>query len=235
MNRKLVAVGLLGLIWLVVVGGAAAQTPRPTPTNVAPTATPTNSLPITPTATRTPGSGNGDGQDNDQNKRGSISGFIYVDVNGDGRCVNTGIAGEEPITGIDVQFVSSDRETIIVNQSGEKGDFGLYAAGQSYWEIAPQPGSGWYISSDPIVYVPVYLETLNHENVNFCLAKGSGNAIINLSGDGAIVLLPESGAAAVEQPVFDAFVWIVGVAAVIGLFFLTAGLIMEYRRRSYLR
>lgn len=172
------------MVWLLATTTVLAQTPtpRPTPTNIAP-----------------PGGG---GETNDTSRMGSISGFIYEDVNRDGRCVNTGVAGENPVQGINVQFVSSDRETVITHYSGDNGDFGLYPAGQSYWEVTVLPGDGWTVTSEKTVYVPVYVESLNHENVNFCVTKGT-NAVINLPPGGVsagvgTVLLPESGASAAE-------------------------------------
>ncbi|HUM68371.1 MAG TPA: hypothetical protein PLK31_05945 [Chloroflexota bacterium] len=158
---------------------AWAQTPRPTPTNVPP-----------------PGGG-GDSSQVD-NQRGSISGFVYEDVNGDGRCVGTGVTGENPIQGIDVRFVRSDRQTVITHYSGAKGDFGLYAAGQSYWEVTVQPAAGWTVTTQSTIYVPVYPESLNHANINFCLTRGT-NAVIRLPGASGTILLPESGASHAER------------------------------------
>ncbi|MCA9929671.1 MAG: hypothetical protein KC419_14390, partial [Anaerolineales bacterium] len=45
--------------------------------------------------------------------RGSIRGAIYEDVNGDGICVNSGVAGENPVAGVDIEFVSSDEAVVI--------------------------------------------------------------------------------------------------------------------------
>lgn len=212
-----VAAGLcIVLVWLLFAGSAVAQEPRPTPTNVAP-----------------PGGG-GTEDDDQTDKRGSISGFIYEDVNWDGRCVNTGVSGERPVQGVNVQFVSSDRETVITHYSGANGDFGLYAAGQSYWEITALPASGWTVTSERTVYVPVYIESLNHENINFCVARGT-NAVINLPGIGvpgnATVLLPESGASTDALQVYEGIYWLVAVTAVIGLAFFLAGYYLQQHPR----
>lgn len=210
------------IVWLMVVTTVWAQTPtpRPTPTNIAP-----------------PGGGNGD--TNDSNRMGSISGFIYEDVNRDGRCVNTGVAGENPVEGLHVQFVSSDQQTVITHYSGANGDFGLYPAGQSYWEVSVLPADGWTVTSERVVYVPVYVESLNHENVNFCVTKGT-NAVINLPAGGVAtgggtgtVLLPESGASAAElaQQTNSSLLW--GLFAV-GIVCFVVGIYLE-RRRYLLR
>ncbi len=213
MWRKSVTGLLVAVVWLMWAGGAWAQEPRPTPTNVAP-----------------PGGG---GNEDSADQRGSIAGFVYEDVDGDGRCVNTGVAGENPIQGIDVRFVSSDGETVFTHYSGDKGDFGLYAAGHSYWEVTIMPGAGWTPTTESTVYVPVYPESLNHANVNFCLTKGT-NAIIRLPG--GTVLLPESGASRAERQTAgqQMIIWqgILLLTAVCGLALFVTGLSVQWRRRK---
>lgn len=211
MSRKLKLAILLGTMMLLAANTVLAQDPRPTPTNVA--------------------SGGGGGSEDDE-KRGSISGFIYEDVNRDGQCVNTGVEGEEPIQGINVQFTSSDGETVITHYSGAQGDFGLYAAGQSYWEITVMPESGWVATTEATVYVPVYLESLNHENVNFCLSQGGANAIINLPGANSAVLLPESGASAAELQAKQNVNTAVITSIMLGLVLIFTGFAIEKRRRQ---
>jgi hypothetical protein len=220
MSRKLIISSILGFSLLLFASSVFAQDPRPTPTNVAP-----------------PGEGGNESDDS----RGSISGFVYSDVNGDGQCVNTGVAGEEPIQGVDVQFVSSDRETVITQYSGDKGDFGLYAAGQSYWEVTVMPEDGWRVTTEATVYVPVYPETLSHDNVNFCLAEGAasssgvsgGNAIINIPlGAGTNILLPESGASAAQLKAQNNLVLLVIMVLAVGLLLVFVGYFLEHRRKT---
>ncbi|MBL1128194.1 MAG: hypothetical protein HND44_06780 [Chloroflexi bacterium] len=215
MTAKKTMAGLLAvLVWFWVVGVVGAQTPRPTPTNVPP-----------------PGGGGDSAQVDDQ--RGSISGFVYEDVNGDGRCVGTDVTGENPIQGIDVRFVSSDRKTVITNYSGAKGDFGLYATGQSYWEVTVLPPAGWTATTQSTVYVPVYPESLNHANINFCLTRGT-NAVIRLPGASGIVLLPESGASRAEQQAAQwQMVWqvLALVTAVFGLALISSGIYLQWQRK----
>lgn len=210
MSKKTVA-GLLAFgVWFWLAGTVWAQDPRPTPTNVG-----------------TPGGG-GTEQDDDA-VRGSISGYIYEDVNRDGRCVNTGVAGENPVQGIDVRFTSSDGQTVITHYSGTNGDFGLYAAGLSYWEITAMPPAGWTLTTERTVYVPVYEDSLNHENVNFCVTRGT-NAVIVAPVKGTVIL-PESGASAAELQAQNGLI-VAGVTAVVGLAFLLMGATLERRRKK---
>lgn len=154
-----------------------------------------------------------------QEERGTIRGGVYKDVNGDGRCVNTGVAGEDPVAGIDVQFVSSDRATTVTLQSGANGTFGLAAAGQSIWEVTARPdASKWIVTSENPLYVPVLPETgLVQTDVNFCISQGTN----------AIIVLPQSGAAAgqISSPI----VWLTAVA---GIVLLLVGAGLEVRRRQ---
>lgn len=215
MSKKRIAGLLAMLLWLAASSVVWAQTPRPTPTNIPP-----------------PGGGGTDQVSDEQ--RGSISGFIYEDVNGDGRCVNTGVAGENPIRGIDVRFVSSDRQTVITQYSGENGDFGLYAAGQSYWEVTVLPGAGWTVASQSTIYVPVYAESPNHANINFCLTRGT-NAVIQLPGVVGTILLPESGASHAERQAAQTetmWRWVAALTAVTGLTLIAAGLYLQWQRRQ---
>jgi len=214
MYRKITIGTTALLVWLLLAGNALAQTPRPTPTNEG-----------------TPGDGGDPGDEADP--VGSISGFVYEDVNGDGRCVNSGTPGENPIQGIDVRFVSSDQQTVFTHYSGTNGDFGLYPAGQSYWEITIQPPAGWTVTTARTLYVPVYPESLNHGNVNFCLSRGP-NAVIRVPGVGGTVILPESGASAAELARAQARVGygVVVVTAVLGFSLLLTGYYLEHRRKK---
>lgn len=151
-----------------------------------------------------------------QEERGTIRGGVYQDVNGDGACVNTGVAGEDPVAGVDIQFVSSDRATTVTLQSGENGTFGLAAAGQSIWEVTARPdASRWIVTSENPLFVPVLPETgMVQTDVNFCVSQGTN----------AIIVLPESGAAGQPNTLI---VWLTAVAG-LGLLLVGAGL--EVRR-----
>ncbi|HID53890.1 MAG TPA: hypothetical protein EYP41_17865 [Anaerolineae bacterium] len=204
---------LFAIFMMGLTGSALAQTPRPTPTNI-PSPTP----PVT----------------NDTEIRGSIQGVVYRDVNGDGRCVNTGIAGEEPVAGIPIEFVSSDEATIITATSGHDGTYGLFAAGQSYWRVTAKPEAGWIVTSENPQYVPVYPDSRGHTGIDFCVQEGAGNGVIILpsaaavSADGTVVLLPEAGAPQAEANV--GWMMLMGVTAVLGFIIFSAGAFLHFRR-----
>jgi hypothetical protein len=151
--------------------------------------------------------------------RGSISGAVYEDKNGDGVCVNSGVQGENPVANIDLEFVSSDEATIVNLYTGSDGTYGLVAAGQSVWRVTVKPDrSKWTVTSKNPLYAWVAPDTgLNQTDINFCIQQG-GNAVI---------VLPESGAAA--QPL--AATWLT-IFSLIGMAFVTVGLVLEWRRQS---
>ncbi len=154
-----------------------------------------------------------------QQDRGSIRGAVYQDVNGDGRCVETGIAGEVPVEGITIEFVSSDGETVQTLQSGSNGTYGLVAVGQSYWEVTAKPDpTKWIVTSTNPLFAPVFPENgLVQTGYNFCVAKGAN----------AIIILPESGAPAAQQTGSLLLV----ATAVFGIFLFTMGAGLELARR----
>ncbi len=226
-KNLLFPIALLALLFFVPV--SLAQGPRPTPTSApfqetprptdtpAPTetATPTpTAVPIitpTPTPTAEAQQGVGSGQ-----PRGSIRGAVYEDVNGDGKCVNTGVAGEQPVAGVTVEFVSSDQKTIINLTSGPDGGFGLFEAGYSYWAVTAKPAPEWVVTSAKTLYAPVYENSLSVTGVNFCVQKAST----------ARVLLPASGA---PFP----YTWL-SLVGMFGVLLILAGLALNLRlwRRS---
>ncbi len=149
-----------------------------------------------------------------QDDHGFIQGRVYKDVNGDGLCVNTGIAGEEPVPNIDVRFTNSDGDVVITHYSGPEGIFGLVRAGFSWWEVTVLPPAGWVVTSEPTIFVPVFEDSLAHDDVNFCLSEGAPARVV--------ALLPESGAATGSG---------LTIAAITGLVLLIAGVGLEIRRR----
>jgi hypothetical protein len=172
MPRKTTIAVLLGLLLSLAVTAVYAQDgpgPWPTPTNV----------PV--------------------DVYGTVRGFVYLDVNGDGKCVNTGVAGETPVEGIPIEFVSSDEKTVITNTSAANGAYELAGAGQSYWRVTAKPDAAWVVTSENPLYAPVYPDNLAATDVNFCVQK-AGTAVFALaspvnatvSGD---YILPEAGAA----------------------------------------
>jgi len=162
----------------------------------------------------------------------TIRGGVYQDVNGDGQCVNTGVEGEGPVEGIEIFFLSSDKETTVTLYSGENGTYGLAGAGESIWEVTARPDAAkWIVTSENPLYVPVLPESPIQTDVNFCVSQigaggvvGSTNAVIVLPSP----LLPESGAAATTNN-WQSFVLLTAVA---GLVLLAVGGGLEWRRRS---
>lgn len=62
-------------------------------------------------------------------ERGTIRGSVHLDVDGDGRCVNSGVAGEVAVPGIDLTFTSVDGTQFVTLYSGSNGTYGLPSAG----------------------------------------------------------------------------------------------------------
>ncbi|HRQ42005.1 MAG TPA: hypothetical protein PLD25_29145 [Chloroflexota bacterium] len=155
--------------------------------------------------------------------QGKLAGAVYTDANGDGVCVGTGIAGENPVPGVEIVFVSSDKATVVSLTTGSDGTYGLAAAGQSIWEVTARPDSTkWIVTSKNPLFVPVLPDTgLVQTDVNFCISQGSP------AGPNAVIVLPQSGAAA-NSPMQTG----VMVTAVLGALILLVGLALEWRRRK---
>lgn len=204
-----------GLYFWSNLSAVAAQTPRPTPTvdpgaplpTRTPTATPTQT-PVPPTLTPTP-----TGQAGESQGLGTIRGAVYEDVNSDGKCIGTGIAGEQPAAGITIEFVSSDEQTVINLTSGPDGLYGLAAAGYSYWAVSARPGTDWVVTSNETLTVPIFEDSLVATNVNFCVQRAGT----------ARVVLPASGAAG-GTAVFS-------LLALVGLAMMTIGAGWQLRQR----
>lgn len=189
MFQKLRITLLLGLLLLLFGRVAQAQDPTPRPT-------PTNDPRITVVQ---------------EEPRGTIRGAVYQDVNADGQCVGTGVAGESPLVGVPVEFVSSDRQTVITLYTGSDGTFGLAGAGFSYWGVTARPGSEWVVTSERTQYVPIFADSLVATGVNFCLQQAAQ----------AIVVLPASGRAA------SSALWL---TALLGLGLIVVGVALKWRR-----
>lgn len=147
---------------------------------------------------------------------GSISGAVYLDVNGDGRCINTGVTGEVPVAGVTIEFTSSDEATVVTLTTADNGTYGLAGAGQSYWRVTAKPDAAKYVvTSENPLYAPVFPENgLAQTGFNFCVSQGTN----------AVIILPESGAAASNM----GMVW---VTAVFGLALVGVGIALEAKRR----
>ncbi|HEX6385559.1 MAG TPA: hypothetical protein VF177_12890 [Anaerolineae bacterium] len=160
----------------------------------------------------------------DSEQRGTIRGAVYQDINGDGRCVNTGVSGENPVSGVNIEFVSSDEETVITLHTGDDGTYGLVAAGQSIWRVTAKPDpTKWVVTSENPRFVPVLPDSgLDQFGVNFCV-RSPARAVISPAR--AVIVLPKSGAAAGLLNTLTA------VAASLGTGFFVLGLGLEWRRR----
>jgi len=141
--------------------------------------------------------------------RGSIRGTVYQDLNGDGKCVNT---GEPILAGIPIQFVSNDGKTSLFLQSGSNGTYGLVAAGLGTWSVSAKPSADWVVTSKNPLEAFLGTNQLLVLGVDFCLAKAGT----------AIVVLPDSGA--LLAPVLV-------LATALGSMFVVAGAGLEIKRR----
>lgn len=176
----------------------------------------------------------------DYPKTGSVRGFVYMDVNGDGRCVETGVAGEVPIAGIPVKFTSSDGNYVFTHNSGENGAFELAAAGLSNWQVAADPDSAWIVTSENPRYALVTEDRLLALGVNFCVQK-TGTAVSPVAAgsyenvyptvvysappseaaaDSSGYVLPEAGASAPNMIIF----W----PMLVGLGLITLGIVWRW-------
>lgn len=151
------------------------------------------------------------------NESGSISGAVYKDVNGDGRCIDTGVAGEDPVEGVTIEFTSSDEATVVTLTTADNGTYGLAAAGQSYWRVMAMPDAAKYVvTSENPLFAPVYpADGLVQTGYNFCVSEGTN----------AVIILPESGAAANN----NIGLWL---TAVFGLALIVVGVVLEVKRRT---
>jgi hypothetical protein len=161
-------------------------------------------------------------------EHGTVRGAVYQDVNGDGRCVDTGVAGEEPVEGITIQFISSDEEHEIYLSSGKNGTYGLADAGFSNWKVTAQPNSDWVVTSLNPQYAYIHQDNTEVVDVNFCVAKvgywqpGFPSQPVYPGG----VVLPESGAPAANNAGL-----ITAVFALAAFGFILTGFGLELNRR----
>jgi hypothetical protein len=135
-----------------------------------------------------------EGSNGNSNQLGTVRGFVYIDVNGDGQCMNTGVAGEEPAAGIPVEFVSSNEQYVFTHTSGEKGDFELAGAGQSNWRVTVKPGAEWVVTSENPQYGLVAKDHLSATDVNFCVSKGGVTAVYPMIAPLSVSEVPEDSA-----------------------------------------
>lgn len=163
MSQKLKVAFIVTFFLSLIASQVQAQTPRPTPTNVPQVQ---------------PGG--------DDTQGGSIQGAVYEDTNGDGRCGPTSLDSGGSVAGVDIEFVSSDAQTIVTLYTGQNGVYNLVAAGHSYWGVTAKPSSEWVVTSQKTVYVPIYPDSLVATDVNFCVQKAvNAKVVLPASGDPA--------------------------------------------------
>lgn len=172
--------------------------------------------------------------------RGTIRGAVYKDVNGDGLCVNTGVAGEEAVAGVSLEFVSDDGNNTIHLYTGENGTYGLADAGFSNWKVTATPSSDWVVTSVNPQYANINFDEPEALDVNFCVAEvgywtggqpGQGLYPIQPiypGGQPASVVMPESGAPAASNNTG----LLTAVVALGGFAFIMLGVGLELKRRQ---
>ncbi len=162
-------------------------------------------------------------QQGEQGDTGYITGAVYRDVNSDGVCVDTGVEGEDPIKGVTIEFVSSDEATVVTLTTADNGTYGLADAGESYWRVTAKPdATKYFVTSKNPLYAPVFPDNgMVQTGYNFCVSDGT-----YIGSNNAVIILPESGAAA--TPNNNMIVW---VTAVFGLGLIGTGIFLEVKRR----
>jgi hypothetical protein len=163
-------------------------------------------------------------------EHGSIRGAVYQDVNGDGRCVNTGVPGEGPLSGVDLEFKNTGGDYSVTLYSGENGTYGLVAAGYGYWQVTAKPGSEWIVTSQNPVVTVIDRDKPLALNVNFCVFRGFSQPgfFTYYPMQTLPAVLPASGAPAQNGAQGLA----TAVVALLGLSLVVAGIGLEYRRRT---
>lgn len=149
---------------------------------------------------------------------GSIRGTVYLDKNGDGKCVGTG----EPVhVGTPIEFVSNDGKWTTYLQSGENGTYGLVAAGFGTWTVSARPNANdFVVTSKPSLSVFIGSEEPVAVGVDFCIQAIDGPRTAKTTH--TTTTLPRSGA-----PAQDGGYWL---TAVMGLLLLGAGAVLQKQR-----
>lgn len=162
-------------------------------------------------------------------ENGSIRGAVYQDVNGDGKCVNTGVPGEGPVKDVNLEFVNTGGDWTVKLYSGENGTYGLVAAGFGYWRVTAQPNSDWFVTSQNPVFVAIDEDKTVALDVNFCVSRGLYYPIAPIYPIYPVyppAVLPESGAPANVSGGLGTAVF-----ALAGLGFIVVGVGLEWKRR----
>ncbi len=144
---------------------------------------------------------------------GSISGFVYRELDEDGICLPGDATGQPDIP---LQLVFRDNDTTVNLATESNGSYRLASAAEGTWQVTVNPGTGWRVTSPQTRQVLVSADNANVEGVDFCLFE------VPAPAGGGQPVLPESGAA-----VSPGILLILGS----GAFFLIAGILL-YTRSS---
>ena len=171
-----------------------------------------------------------------QDVNGSISGFVFRDLNENGVCSDE----DEPgVVGIPLQLVNRNDNTIVNLTSGGEGFYELVNASGGTWTVTVNPGAGWSVTSQQTIQIVVDEDEPDIEDVDFCIVEVGATATatpappptpvtgatpVQPVAPTPVPVLPESGAA-----VSPSVLWVV----VLGLLLLVSGAALLLRTRKY--
>jgi hypothetical protein len=141
-----------------------------------------------------------------------ISGLVYEDTNGDGRCLDT---GESPLADMPIVLSPVNSDDTFYHRSGADGRYQADGLRWGSWEVTLAPSSGYVVTSDNPLNVFVHNTEAGKDSVNFCVSKS----------DAVTVLLPVSGSQSPMPLVLMA-------VAVLGFGFIVAGSVKISRKGS---
>jgi len=158
----------------------------------------------------------------DDARDGSIRGTVYLDLNGNGQCVNEG----EPIhVGVPIEFVSNDGQWSHYLATGEDGTYGLVGAGYGTWQVSARPNANdFVVTSEPTLSVFIGSDQKLALNIDFCIQAidgTSGNVVASSATANAI--LPQAGGSFTGGVLYI-------VATLVGLLFIGGGAWISLRR-----
>ena len=113
---------------------------------------------------------------------GSISGFVYNDVDENGICTDTNEQGQP---GIPLQIINRDTNATFNSTSGSGGAYSFGGTSIGTWQVTVNPGSGWRVTSQQTRQVILTAEIASVDAVDFCIVRVPGESQ---------TVLPESGA-----------------------------------------
>jgi hypothetical protein len=170
-----------------------------------------------------------------QDVNGSISGFVFRDLNENGVCSDE----DEPgVVGIPLQLVNRNDNTIVNLTSGGEGFYELVNASGGTWTVTVNPGAGWSVTSQQTIQIVVDEDEPDIEDVDFCIVEVGATATatpappptpvtgatpVQPVAPTPVPVLPESGAA-----VSPSVLWVVAL----GLLLLVSGAALLVRTRK---